>query len=265
MSKLSKFKSALSMQAAAELLSSLIGEEVDVYKLISLYEGGWIRLFRPCHGEIIKLKPMFDAQLHEEHVRDGRYFMEEDNLAGVCLGFYLPCDTAQVLSRTSYALRDADGGFYAIRDSQTDQYISPHDDDDPDNIKFMAVTADIYSLAEKANNNVMPEKPTIEIMLNDQCIWVDQPIYNFFPGEEPVTKKPEIIPTQETLPPSLRITVAALLEAATSERKKHTQSSLISAVLERNPGIRGLSESSLQKHFSDSNAELAKLRKTSGS
>lgn len=263
MSKLSKFKSVLPMANAAKLLSDLIGEKVDIYDLMSLYEGGWIRLFRPCHGEIVKLKPMFDNELHEQHARDGRYFMEEDHLAGVSLGFYLPCDTAQVLARTSYVVRDADGGFYAIKDSQTDQYISPHDDDNPDDIKVMAVTADIYFIAEKANSNSMPEKPTVETMVNDQCIWVEQPIYNFAPGEDPVPKKPELLSTQENLPPSLRITVAALLEAATSERKKHTQSSLISAVLERNPGIRGLSESSLQKHFSDSNAELARLRNTS--
>ncbi len=261
MSKLSKFKSVIPMVEAAKLLSDLIGEKVDTHDLMSLYESGWLRLFRPCHCEIIKLKPIFDAELHEEHARDGRYFMESDHLAGVSLGFYLPCDSVQISSRTSYALRDADGGFYAIRDSQTDEYLSPYDDDDPDNIKIMAVTADLYSLAEKANTHVVPEKPTVEIMVNDQCIWVDQAIYNFAPNEIPDLSKPTVNSTEEILPPSLRITVAALLEAATGERINHTQSSLIASILKSNEGIRGLSESSLQKHFSDSNGELARLRK----
>ncbi|MNX64998.1 hypothetical protein D3C86_960390 [compost metagenome] len=56
MSKLSKFKSVIPMVAATKLLSDLIGEKVDVNDLMSLYEGGWLRLFRPCHGEIVKLK-----------------------------------------------------------------------------------------------------------------------------------------------------------------------------------------------------------------
>jgi hypothetical protein len=261
MSKLSKFKSLTPMVAAANLLSDLIGEEVDAHDLMSLYEGGWLRLFRPCHGEIIKLKPMFDAELHEQHARDGRYFMESDHLAGISAGFYLPCDSVQISSRISYALRDADGGFYAVKDSQTDEYLSPYENDDPDNIKVMVVTADLYSLADKANTHAVPEKPTIEIMLNDQCTWIDQAFYNFAPNEAPNLPKPSPTSTQETLPPSLRITVAALLEAATSERKNHTQTSLIESILECNKGIRGLSESSLQKHFSDSNAELARLRK----
>ena len=55
MSKLSKFKSLLTMAEAARLLSDLIGEKVDKDHLLSLYEAGWIRLFRPCHGELIKL------------------------------------------------------------------------------------------------------------------------------------------------------------------------------------------------------------------
>jgi len=261
MSKLSKFKSFIPMMAAAKLLSDLIDEEVDVNDLMSLYEDGWLRLFRPCHGEIIKLKPMFDAELHEQHARDGRYFMESDHLAGISVGFYLPCDSVQISSRMSYAMRDADGGFYAVKDSQTDEYLSPYEDDDPDNIKVMVVTADLYSLADKANTHAVPEKPTIEIMVNDHCTWIDQAIYNFAPNESPNLPKPSPASTQETLPPSLRITVAALLEAATSERKNHTQTSLIESILECNKGIRGLSESSLQKHFSDSNAELTRLRK----
>lgn len=261
MSKLSKFKSVLPMVSAAKLLSDLIGEKVDIYDLISLYEGGWIRLYRPCHGEIVKLKPMLDIELHEQHASDGRYFMEADHLAGVCLGFYLPCDTVQIESRLGYAVRDADGGFYAIRNSQTDEYLSPYDDDDPDDIKVMAVTADLYSLADKANTHAMPEKPAIKIMINDHCIWVDQPIYNFSPNEEPKLINPPTDKDQTKLPPSLRITVGALLEAATGERKNHTQASLIESILDRNKGIRGLSESSLQKHFRDSNAELSQLRK----
>ena len=249
------------MGDAAKLLSDLIGEEVDVDHLLSLYEGGWIRLFRPCHGELIKLKPIFDAELHEQHARDGRYFMESDYVAGVCLGLHLPCETAQVPSNTCYALRDAEGGFYAIRDSQTDEYLSPYDEFYHDNIKVMAVTADIYELAKKANTDSMPVKPEIEIMVNDHCIAIGQVIYNFAPNETPTLSIPGPVTTQETLPPSLRITVAALLEAATGERKSHTQASLIESILERNKGVRGLSESSLQKHFSDSNNELSKLRK----
>lgn len=263
MSKLSKFKSVLQMKAAVTLLSDLIGEKVDPYNLMSLHDSGWIRLFRPCHGEIIKLKPMFDAELHEQHVRDGRYFMEEDHIDGVCLGFHLPCDSVDVSGRRAYVMRDADGGFYAVKDSQTDTLLSPYDDDDPEKPNVLVVTSDIYRLAELANTNSMPEKPELLVMENDQGIWSEQTLYNYVPNEPPNSPRPAPINTQEIFPPSLRITVAALLEAATGERKNHTQTSLIDSILERNKGIRGLSESSLQKHFSDSNAELTKLRKTS--
>ena len=269
MSKLSKFKSTLSMKSAAKLLSDLIGEEVNTEDLFSLYEGGWIRLFRPCHGELIKLKPMLDAELHEVHTQNGRYFMESDYVAGVCFGLSLPCDSAQVSMHTCYALRDEEGGFYAIKDGQTDEYLSPYDEFDQENIKTIAITADIYELARKANANEMPEKPIIDItanenciiITNDNCIEAGKTIYNFSPNENPALLKPAPVTTQETLPPSLRITVAALLEAATNDRKNNTQASLIDSILERNKGIRGLSESSLQKHFSDSNSALTQLRK----
>lgn len=261
MSKLSKFKSVLPMKSAATLLSDLIGEKIDVYNLMSLYESGWIRLFRPCHGDIIKLKPMFELEIHEQHAKNGLYFMEGDHLSGVCLGFHLPCDSVDIVGRPAYVLRDADGGFYAIKDSQTDAYLSPYDDDDPEKPNVLVVTSDIYKVAEQANTNSMPEKPELLIIENDQGIWSEQTLYNYVPNEPPNSPRPAPINTQEVFPPSLRITVAALLEAATSERKNHTQTSLIESILERNKGIRGLSESSLQKHFSDSNAELARLRK----
>lgn len=261
MSKLSKFKSVLPMKSAATLLSGLISEEVDVHNLMSLYEGGWIRLFRPCHGAIMKLKPMFEQELHEQHVRDGRYFMESDHHAGVCLGFHLPCDSVDIRGRRAYVLRDADGGLYGVMDSQTDMFLSAYDDDDPENPNVLVLTSDIYTIAEQANTNSMPERPEVLVIENDQCIWSEQTLYNFVPNELPNSPRPAPINTQEVFPPSLRITVSALLEAATSERKNHTQASLIESILERNKGIRGLSESSLQKHFSDSNAELARLRK----
>lgn len=261
MSKLSKFKSLLPMVEAAKLLSDLIGEKVDKHRLLSLYEDGWLRLFRPCHGELIKLKPALDTELFELHASDGHYFMESDQAAGVCFGLYLPCDTAYISAHTCYALRDAEGGIYAIRDGQTDEYLSPTDEFDEENIKVLAVTADIYTLARQANADSIPEKPAIEIVVNNHCIATDQVIYNFAPDEIPHLPTPESAITQKPYPPSLRITVAALLEAATSERKTHTQESLIESILERNKGIRGLSESSLQKHFADSNTELSKVRK----
>lgn len=263
MSKLSKFKTYLPIPQSAKLLSDLIGETVDVGRVLSLYEDGWLRLFRPCHGELIKLKPALDDELFELHASDGRYFMESDEVAGVCLGIHLPCDTAYISSHACYALRDENGWLYAIRDSETDEYLSPFDKFDEENTKVLAVTADIYTLAKQANTDAIPEKPPIEVMVNEHCIAVEHIIYNFAPNETPSITKPTVDIAKETLPPSLRITVAALLEAATSQRKVHTQSSLIESILERNKGVRGLSESSLQKHFSDSNSELSKLRAAS--
>lgn len=263
MSKLSKFKSLLTMAEAARLLSDLIGEKVDKDHLLSLYEAGWIRLFRPCHGELIKLKPVLDTELFEIHASYGHYLMESDQSAGICFGLYLPCDSAIISSSPCYALRDAEGGMYAIRDDQTDEYLSPIGELDEENIKVLAVTADIYALAKQANTDSMPDKPTIEITINDHCIVESKVIYNFAPNEIPRLPSPSTAATQETSPPSLRITVAALLEAATSTRKAHTQDSLVESILERNKGIRGLSESSLKKHFADSNNALSSARKES--
>ncbi|MCF5746623.1 MULTISPECIES: hypothetical protein [Pseudomonas syringae group] len=263
MSKLSKFSKFLSLQDAAKLMSDLINEKVDAYHLFSLYEGEWISLFRSCHGELVKLKPMFDEKTHQDHIEDGRYFMEEDQSVafGTCLGFYIPCQEVTINGISAYALRDSSGGFYAVRDMMTDEYLSPRLDVNEELTKFLALTVDIYDIAEKANKHSIPEKPEIKIILNDHCLCSDNEIYNFAPNETPIIHKAKDDKTQEIFPPSLRITVAALLEAATSQKKNHTQSSLIEFILERNKGVRGLSESSLQKHFSDSNAELARLRK----
>ena len=151
--------------------------------------------------------------------------------------------------------------MYAIRDSQTDEFFAPHRDDELEK-KVMAVTSDLYSLADKANTHAMPAKKEVEVLTNDHCICIGQTIYNSTPPGLPDLREADQAISRETPPPSLRITVAALLEAATSERRTHTQASLIETILERNRGIRGLSESSLQKHFSDSNAELSRLRKS---
>ena len=52
MSKLSKFKSRISVDEAATLLSRLIGEEVSSEELEMIYTCGWLTASHTCHATI---------------------------------------------------------------------------------------------------------------------------------------------------------------------------------------------------------------------
>jgi hypothetical protein len=58
----------------------------------------------------------------------------------------------------------------------------------------------------------------------------------------------KIMPAVER--PSLQLIIASLLDIVKDpKRAGHNQTSIISEIVERNPGVRGLSESSLSKAF----------------
>jgi len=261
-----KFSPTLPLDKGANLLSSLIDEPVTTDDLLSLFHKGWIHLVLHCYAEIIKLKPTPAAGSHNGYAGNQTYLEEAEDYAssGICLAFYLPCAHVNVNGRAVYALRDADSNLYALRDIETDDYLSePAKEPQSKTEKVSVSTFEIYDIAIKTNTNSMPCRSELKEAGSIPRTDSGKELHSTTPVElfGPTQTAPTIIP--DKTPPSLRITVAALLEAATSKPAKHTQASLISSILDKNSGIRGLSESSLQKHFNESNKALAAQRASS--
>ncbi|MHA7113442.1 hypothetical protein ACX0KM_04540 [Pseudomonas promysalinigenes] len=261
MSKLSKFKSRISVDEAATLLSRLIGEEVSSEELEMIYTCGWLTASHNCHATIVKLTPALDPEQHAIQAAWGRYHMIEGEDFGICFSVNLPLDQVDIVGRGRvYTLRDEEGNFYALRDIQSNQYLGDMNDD------FMyfedggIAPSDIYELAEKANNDKPAPKENLKIMENTDCL-CSVKLYNFPPNESehrvsrmPVDSKPV------TEPPSLVLAVAALVEIVTDEKgKRHNQASLIDEILDRFD-LRGLSKSNLEKMFSQANRKLTEAR-----
>lgn len=261
MSKLSKFKTAILTDEAAQLLSRLIGEDVTSDEINLMHINGWLTASYSCVATLVKLKPLLDPELHAQQVEIGRHFMEAEQDCGLCFGYDLPLDQAEVGNTgRSYVLRDEEGNYYALRDSTTGEYISDIHENLPYFEDARFYPQEIYELAELANTNTLPEPPKTRIKRNYSCS-SNVAIYNFPPGDDRPAIQPgpiEIRQTQE--PQSFVLAVAALVEIATSgDTKKRNQSSLAQEI-EDTYGIRGLSKSNLDKMFSQANRKLTEAK-----
>lgn len=261
MSKLSKFKSYISPSEAATLLSRLIGEPVSVEDLNIMHTNGWLTANYSCLATIVKLKPKFDQELHEMQVSAGMHLMEEDKDCGMCFGMDLPLGQIVIgQSDRSYALMDAKGEFYALRDHETNQYINDTYDNHPYFEDAKLYPHEIYELAESANLDVAVDPPDVRIRKNYNCL-AESDLYNFSPGTDRPVSQPA--PAEKLAPPeapSFVLAVAALVEIATNgETKNRNQSSLIDEILDKYD-LRGLSKSNLEKMFSQANRKLAEAK-----
>lgn len=252
MSKLSKFLSHLSTSKAASLLSRLIGEEVNEDTIEHLALSGWLHGYYYCNCTLVKLEQLLDPDENSRQETIGNYIVkvtEPVQESGLCFGFSYPCGTVLMDGiRDTYALEDEAGALYAMRDNETGQYLAVTSDtsffDDfvisPDSLYELAVLANLDSPA-----------PNIDEKIPTKNIWcTGGTFYSFGYGGGAGSVNQKAANTVERETPSSALTIAGLLDVVLDpKRKTYNQSSLISEILDRNEGIRGLSKSGLEKIF----------------
>ncbi|WP_256825438.1 hypothetical protein [Pseudomonas juntendi] len=257
MSKLHKFKPGITASEAAELLSRLIDEQVGEDDIWRLFFDGHLDGFIDCNATIVRTKPLLDPENHKRQVHQGRYIMTTEEDIEFCFGAHLPCFTIEIDGNISAtALSDKQGNIYALRCNETREFLNYYDDDQTHiNQKFDP--AEIYLLAEKANNNE-PATVTTKNRVNKWCPFGGE--YLTYPPEDEINLKPASNRMAMKEPQSRTVILGALLEVTLSDKRKHNQSSLISAILEKHGGIRGLSESGMQKVFAEANGALHRAK-----
>lgn len=145
MSKLSKFKYRISTSEAEDLLSRLIEEDVTSDDLETMYRNEWITASYDCSATLVKLRQMLEPEQHAKQVAVGRYYMEAEDDCGICVSYNLPLDEVDIGHGRAYVLRDEDGGYYAIRDNSTKEYIC--EDDRPFFEDALIEPQEIYELS----------------------------------------------------------------------------------------------------------------------
>lgn len=265
MSKLSKFNSKISAEEGAKLLSRLIGEEVTIGGLEMLHTQDWLTSNATCFATLVKLSPALPPDEHAKQVEFGRYFMRAEEPCGICVGIDLPLDQVDIEGAgRGYVLRDEAGGFYALRDRDTNSFLSDIHDSVPFFEDRRLYPNEIYELALLANGDEPAPERKVIVKRNDGCVCAFA-LYNFPPDTDATVKSHQPVaiqlppqPPQDS--PSFVLAVAALLELATTRAKKNrTQASLIEEVLDGYQ-YRGLSKSNLEKMFSQANRRLAEAK-----
>lgn len=257
MSKLMKFARGLDAEDAAKLLSGLINEEVDSVDIWVLFHEGHLGGYVDLDATIVKTEPMLELEEHHRMAQQGRYIMTACEDIEMCWGAHLPCLTIQVdRTQSATGLFDRKGNIYALRSNGTGEYLDLENDEAIIS-KQLFEPADLLKLAEKANGTD-PAIPAIDPKTNKWCAMGGE-YFNFPHNNDHALAKPANKPITVE-PPSRNLALAAVLEVALSDRKKHTQSSLIAAIETKYKGIRGLGESALQKLFAEANASLSKAR-----
>ncbi|WP_223616440.1 hypothetical protein [Pseudomonas sp. BF-B-30] len=252
MSKLSKYRTAIRPSEAAQMLSRLIDEEVAEEEILELFNSGWIIGHYQCDASIIRLKLMLEPDLHEEQIAIGDYFVEStDHTVGTCLGIHYPSFEVLLYGRLRIlALKDNEGSIYGIKDKSTGMFLGSSEEDGLLE-DVMLDTESILEFARHANNDEAPPelRPHYECIRRNEYCFSDRDLYPFHGNNsEQRMAQTKIMPAVER--PSLQLIIASLLDIVKDpKRAGHNQTSIISEIVERNPGVRGLSESSLSKAF----------------
>ncbi|MBV6753026.1 hypothetical protein KV580_22135 [Pseudomonas chlororaphis] len=263
MSKLSKFKYNITVPEAAKLLTRLIDEDVSEDDIENLLSAHWIDGYFLCRCTIVKADFFLGDEQHEKNTDLGIYAVQTSEDVGICFTLPYPCGSVFIDGVVSaYALTDKEKSIYVLRDIETGQYLSR----DSDSVFFNSLLIEvdsIYKLAKIANINEPAPESDIEIRHNRGCEG-DKKYYPFFPQGWQEMPAQQTISTQANLEtPSSALTIASLLEIVLDNKCRNlNQSSLILEVMERNAGIRGLSESGLQKIFAKANTLLTTARET---
>lgn len=253
MSKLSKYRSSVNLHEAAKMLSRLIDEVVTEDKIEELFNSGWLIGHYQCNAAIIRLELMLDPDMHEQQVAIGNYFVKPtDEEIGQCFAIHYPAFEVLLHGRfRSLALKDAEGNLFGVKDRATGVFIGTTEDDGLlEDIRID--TESILEFAKHANNDEAPPEQAYLIqqseIANKWCL-SDRELFPFYLTDYGRnTNIPEIAPVIER--PSTQLIIASLLDIVKEpNRTNYNQTSIIAEIVERNPGVRGLSESSLSKAF----------------
>ena len=235
------------------MLSRLIDEEVSEDKILELFNSGWLTGHYQCNASIIRLEPMLDPELQEEQASIGNHFFTPtDEEIGQCFAIHYPA--AEVLLHGRFralALKDADGNIFGVKDRQTGVFIGTSEDDGLLE-DIIIEPSSILEFARHANNDDAPPERIplnhIDEIYNKWCL-SDRELYPYF-GSNLSTKSSlqEIMPVVER--PSSQLIIASPLDVIKEPRRtNYNQTTIIAEIVDRNPGVRGLSESSLSKAF----------------
>nr|WP_312377529.1 hypothetical protein [Pseudomonas oryzihabitans] len=264
MSKLKKFMSSVSFAEAADLLAGLINEPVSVDDLWQLHVDEWVPATYPINAEIYRLEPELEKAEHDMYVAAGRYFMKPAELVGICLGVQFPCDYVYLNSEPAFVLRDAEGGFYGLKDSDRELFLGPsfHGINDPE--KFTIEPKDIFEIAGAANNPL--EMPTRRDPARQcsACFATGIELFNLPPSRESARPKKQDLSAFEKDTPSKNLVIAALLEILTdtgASAKRMNQSGVVAEIGERFRDVWGLKPSTLNNLFAEANKSLKEARK----
>lgn len=252
MSKLSKYRSSIRIPEAAELLSRLIDEEVLENKIEELFNSGWLTGHYQCNASIIRLSHMLETGIREDQAAIGNYFLNPtEEEIGNCFAIHYPAFEVLLYGRyRALVLKDTEGNLFGVKDRATGVFIGSSQDDDLLQ-DIMIETKSILDFAKHANHDDAPPDRISIHEQNNKNEWClcDRDLYPFY-GEDYVQNipHPEITPVVER--PSSQLIIASLLDIVKEPRRtNYNQTSIISEIVDRNPGIRGLSESSLSKAF----------------
>lgn len=250
MSKLSKFSVHLSVSRASALLSRLINEVVTEDSIEHLALSGWLHGHYYCNCTLVKLERLLDDEENTKQELIGNYIVKVTDPvqeSGLCLGFSYPCGTVLLdgISDT-FALEDEAGALYAMRDNDTGHYLAVTSD-----VSFFeeyVITPNsVYELAVLANQD--SPAPEIDEKTSAKNIWCAGGTFYSF-GYRTGAKSGGQHAVAERDTPSSALAIAGLLDVVLDpKRKSYNQSSLISEILDRNDGVRGLSKSGLEKIF----------------
>lgn len=262
MSKLSKFKAGINDVEAAELLSSLIGEDVSAEDIHSLFHSGYLDQFIRCSATLVRVSPMLEPEVHAAQVDQGRYIMTAGEVEGLCFGAHLPCMTIQLDEHAEVtALSDKVGNLFALRDNLTGDYLN-FIDDDRTVTDVLYEPFEIYAVAEKANNP-LPVEPEFSIKKNKWCE-AGCEYYNFTPDSthpQPAARPSSVSDDR----PSYLLTIAAMLDVALNDPRIRSQGALSGDIEAKfkSEGLRGLGKTTVDQVFSDANKALAAARQKS--
>ncbi|WP_458373584.1 hypothetical protein [Pseudomonas laurylsulfatiphila] len=253
MSKLSKYRSVVNISDAAKMLSRLIDEEVTEDDIEELFNSGWLIGHYQCNAAIIRLDLMLEPDMHEQQAAIGNYFVTPtDEEIGHCFAIHYPVSEVLLHGRfRSLALKDAEGNIFGVRDRETGVFIGSSEEDGL--LEEVRIEPEsILEFAKHANNDDAPPEQQYlskqSKIANKWCL-SDRELFPFYVSDfDRKPNMPEIIPVIER--PSSQLIIASLLDIIKEpKRTNYNQTSIISEIVERNPGIRGLSESSLSKAF----------------
>ena len=184
MSKLTKFRAALTVTEASELLSKLIDEAITSDEIEQLYKARRIGMIFRVDATVMELTEEIPRA---NRLDITRCFKESRKIAGKCLAIHMPSDDVYIQSEDGQALyralvlRDKEGKFYSLV-SETEKH------------HFRCVTelpgyfpmfkdgfiepSEIYDVAREANEASLSAKPNLAPKRNNWCRGTPA-LYNF--------------------------------------------------------------------------------------